>query len=196
MRLLVGICAAGRSARMEGLDKLTEPLPDGSTLLGRAVDAARHFDTLVALPPVDTPFYNARAKTIGETPYAIVLDAAQGHSQSVKALARAAGEYDGLIVLLADMPLVTDHHVASVAQVFQDLGGSHIVRAVDSDGRQGHPVAFPSAILPKLAELEGDAGARELIEAHGIKPVQFDGTAPTYDVNTRAEFDALVTWLR
>ena len=89
--------------------------------------------------------------------------AALGMASSLKIVALAAQErgVDALLILLADMPFVSVAHLRAL------LGHSaahpaHPVFSLAPDGVAQPPALFPSALLPALAALEGDKGARSL----------------------------------
>ncbi|WP_417248815.1 nucleotidyltransferase family protein [Celeribacter sp.] len=193
MRVLAGIAAAG-AAHRAGFDKLATPIArDGSdTLLSRVLFAAAGLDILVALPPRNTPYHAGRRAIIEPLPHVEVPER-NGMSGSLKALARAAldGGYDGLLVMLADMPDIGAGDIAKLLRVFSDFGGARIVRGATEDGHAGHPILFPAPLLVEFAALSGDQGARAIVEAHKAKLVVLDGNAALRDVDTRADFDAL-----
>ena len=51
-------------------------------------------------------------------------------------------------------------------RAFRKAGGTAIVRATH-DGKRGNPVILPRALFPAVAQLEGDTGARHMVEAEG-----------------------------
>jgi CTP:molybdopterin cytidylyltransferase MocA len=60
-----------------------------------------------------------------------------------------------------------------------------ILRAATADGRPGHPVLFPADLLPDLARLSGDEGARGVLKRHGARvtllPLKDDRAAVDLD---------------
>jgi molybdenum cofactor cytidylyltransferase len=75
--------------------------------------------------------------------------------------ARAHPEVDGLLVALGDMPWVEARHILSLVAAFRDRGD---LVAPRFDGHRGHPVVFGRDFFPELATVEGDAGARAIIQ--------------------------------
>ncbi|CAN7640601.1 molybdopterin-binding/glycosyltransferase family 2 protein [Rhizobium sp. LjRoot30] len=91
---------------------------------------------------------------------------------------------DGVLVMLADMPGVTSADLRSLAQAFRGAGGRAIVRAV-SNGKRGNPVILPRATYDALMKLEGDVGARHIVETCGLAVIDVDiGEAAHLDVDT------------
>jgi molybdenum cofactor cytidylyltransferase len=95
--------------------------------------------------------------------------------------ARAA---DGVLVMLADMPRVTADSLRLLIAAFREAGGLAIVRAV-SQGKRGNPVILPALLRDEVMRLEGDVGARHIVETSGLAVVDVDiGDAAHLDVDT------------
>jgi molybdenum cofactor cytidylyltransferase len=95
--------------------------------------------------------------------------------------ARAA---DGVLVMLADMPRVTADSLRLLIGAFREAGGQAIVRAV-SQGKRGNPVILPASLHDEVMLLEGDVGARHIIETSGLAVIDVDtGDAAHLDVDT------------
>jgi molybdenum cofactor cytidylyltransferase len=166
-RLIVALLAAGASARFGADDKLLadlggRPLLDHAARVGLTVPAAQHvFVARPAFPGHATPsgyvrLDNARA---GE---------GLGASLRLAALHAMAAGGEALLVLLADMPLVSAAHLAALLAMAGDDRPVMTRRPDgngdgDGDGGGGQPPAlFPAALLPALAALGGDKGARDM----------------------------------
>ncbi|TIT11109.1 MAG: 4-diphosphocytidyl-2C-methyl-D-erythritol kinase, partial [Mesorhizobium sp.] len=53
-------------------------------------------------------------------------------------------------------------------------------------GKRGNPVLLPRSLFAAIAHLEGDTGARHLVEAEGFDVVDVEiGKAASIDVDTR-----------
>lgn len=113
-------------------------------------------------------------------------DFASGMASSLKVglAAIEAQGLPGMMVLLADMPNVSSADIAALAQAYRKAGGKAIVRAV-SDGQRGNPVVLPAATFEALKALEGDIGARPVIESAGLAVIDVEiGSAARLDVDT------------
>jgi molybdenum cofactor cytidylyltransferase len=88
-------------------------------------------------------------------------EAAEGMASSIRAGLRALLECDtavnGAVFLACDQPAVTADHLRQLAK-----GGSEITVSAYS-GRKGIPAYFPVPSFPRLLDLQGDVGARDLI---------------------------------
>ncbi|WP_255561788.1 NTP transferase domain-containing protein [Pseudohoeflea coraliihabitans] len=112
-------------------------------------------------------------------------DHAEGIASSLKAGAGAIdGDPAGVMIVLADMPAVTAAHLDRLIDAFVAEGGQSIIRASDAD-RRGNPVILPARMAAEFRNLQGDVGARALIETSGYPVVDIDiGAAARLDVDT------------
>ncbi|WP_349958361.1 molybdopterin-binding/glycosyltransferase family 2 protein [Rhizobium sp. ZPR3] len=97
---------------------------------------------------------------------------------------RAAQKADGVLVMLADMPGVASDDLKVLMAAFREASGQAIVRAV-SGGKRGNPVILPRSVLNAVMRLEGDVGARHIIETSGLPVIDVEiGEAAHLDVDT------------
>lgn len=108
-----------------------------------------------------------------------------GMSTSVKAgIAACKPEVQGVVVALADQPLVSAEAVRRLVEAFE--GGAEVAVATYG-GRRRNPVLLSREIWPVLlGELSGDAGARVMLERHPelVTEVPCDEVADPADVDT------------
>lgn len=182
------VLAAGRASRMGegGRHKLLAEF-DGEPLVRRSVRQA--IEAEVGRVSVVTGHRGAEVTdALSGLDVEIVYnpDYASGMAASLKAgLATVeARALSGMMVLLADMPNVSSRDIASLVRVYAKSGGKAIVRAV-SDGQRGNPVILPAATFEALKALEGDIGARPVIESAGLGVIDVEiGPAARLDVDT------------
>ncbi|WP_254229077.1 nucleotidyltransferase family protein [Agrobacterium salinitolerans] len=113
-------------------------------------------------------------------------DYASGMASSLIAgfSAATARDIDGVIVMLADMPSVTAGDLNALIAAFRIAFAKAVVRAV-SRGQRGNPVVLPRSLHGAIMRLEGDVGARQLIETPGVTVIDLDiGDAARLDVDT------------
>ncbi|TIX38118.1 MAG: nucleotidyltransferase family protein, partial [Mesorhizobium sp.] len=113
-------------------------------------------------------------------------DFADGLSSSLKAgIAKVSADAAGAMIVLGDMPGVSSADLDRLIEAFRRSGGRSVVRAAH-DGRRGNPVLLPRSLFGAIAHLEGDTGARHLVEAGGLDVVDVEiGNAASVDVDTR-----------
>lgn len=179
------VLAAGRASRMKGDHKLLATF-DGKALVRRSVEAA-----LAARPARVLVVTGHRADEVEAELAGLTVDIlrnpdhAQGMSTSLRAGVSALSPgCDGIVVMLADMPHVTGADVRQLLDAFATAGGHAIVRAV-SGGKRGNPVVLPRTTFSAILQLEGDVGARHIVESAGLDVVDVEiGEAAHVDVDT------------
>ncbi|MBN9057396.1 MAG: NTP transferase domain-containing protein, partial [Rhizobiales bacterium] len=185
LSVAVLVLAAGRASRMQGSHKLLAAF-DGKALVRRSTEAA-----LAARPARVLVVTGHRAGEVEAELAGLGLevvrnpDHAQGMSTSLRAGISALGPgCDGVMVMLADMPHVTAADMRRLLDAFVAAGGHAIVRAV-SGGKRGNPVVLPRSTFPAVLQLEGDVGARHIVESAGLDVVDVEiGDAAHIDVDT------------
>lgn len=180
------VLAAGRSSRMGGPNKLVAHF-SGSPLIRRTVERA--LASKVSGTTVVTGHQAARIReALDGLDLAIVhnADFASGLAGSLKAGIAAVPEgAAGALIQLGDMPAVSSGDLDRLIGGFRKAGGQAIVRATH-DGKRGNPVILPRGLFGAVAQLEGDTGARHLVEAGLLPVVDVEiGEGASIDVDTR-----------
>lgn len=95
-----------------------------------------------------------------------------------------------LVVALGDQPMVGPAVVERLVAAWR-AGAGPVVRAAYS-GRPGHPVLFDGTLLPELAALGGDVGARGLLARRpgGVHLVEVGELGDDLDVDDEAGLEA------
>jgi molybdenum cofactor cytidylyltransferase len=164
MRLAALILAAGRSRRFGADNKLLASL-GGDAVIRRTVAAVRGagLDTIVA---VTGPDGDAIEAALADFSVRCVrcADDRDGLGYSI---ATGAGALDadsnGVMIVPADMPLLSSASLRMLISVFGAQGGRRIVHAADANGVQRNPVIWPRAMFENLGALHGSDGAKALI---------------------------------
>ncbi|WP_299416797.1 nucleotidyltransferase family protein [uncultured Sulfitobacter sp.] len=163
------ILAAGASRRMQGRDKLLEEI-DGTPLLRRQTLRALGLgcEVLVALPSAPHPRYDALAGL--DVVVVPVADAAEGMNASLRAgLAALPAQTKAVMLLLADMPDLTQDDLQTVLQAVDVKTDTLIWRATTSGGAMGHPVVFRASLFDDLKSLSGDSGASDVVKTYAMQ---------------------------
>jgi molybdenum cofactor cytidylyltransferase len=159
---IVGLLLAAGSGSRFGSDKLRHELPHGVPL---AVQAARHLKAAVPrIVAVVRPGADATARSLAAEgcEIAVCERAAEGMGASLACAVQAAGEADGYLVALADMPFVRP---SSIAAVRDALAAGATLAAPYFRARRGHPVGITGRLRADLERLSGDEGARKILAA-------------------------------
>lgn len=176
--------AAGRSSRMGVGNKLLSTFK-GETLVTRS--AARILGSNVAgsiavlghqADEISAALAGLDIKQIRNA------DFAAGLSSSLKAGIRAVPpSASGALITLADMPGLTTADFNRMIDAFVAAGGKSIVRATHA-GKRGNPVILPRSLFSEVEVLEGDTGARQIVEtASDVIDIEL-GQAASLDVDT------------
>jgi molybdenum cofactor cytidylyltransferase len=182
------LLAAGLGRRMGSVNKLLAEV-GGVPLVARAADALLASG---AAPVYVVVGHEAEAvrKALGDRRVQLVNNPAyeEGLGASLRvgiAAAQAGPAVDGALVALADMPFVQPRHIEQLLASFDPAGPFSICVPVH-ERKRGHPVLWSSRHFPEMAKLEGDVGARALLEAHAdlVLSVAVDDGAIHLDVDT------------
>jgi molybdenum cofactor cytidylyltransferase len=187
-KVAIVLLAAGMATRMgvDGGHKLLAEF-DGMPLIRRSALVAQNSNAASTVVVVGHREGDMRAVLSG-LPMRLIANPeyASGVASSLGAgfAAVADEDPDGVLVMLADMPRVTSDDLNRLISAFQCAGGSSVVRAV-SKGKRGNPVILPRSLNDAIFRLEGDVGARHLIEMSGLAVIDVEiGAAAHVDVDT------------
>ncbi len=190
MARIVGLLLAAGQGRRFGGDKLLQPLADGTPV---AVAAARALkaacaDSIAVLRPEQ----DALAALLEAEGLRVVRCAAarSGMGYSLAAGVAASRDARGWLVALADMPCI---RVATLQAVAELIGGGAALAAPSYAGRRGHPVGFAARWRDALLALEGDEGARAILEQSRflLHVLETDDPGVLQDVDSPADLAAL-----
>ncbi len=98
---------------------------------------------------------------------------------------------DGWIVALGDMPDIRPETIAAVLARLES-GATLAAPAAPRGGRHGHPVGFSRALLSELLALDGDEGARSIVQRHrdALVVVEVDDPGIFTDIDTPSDLEA------
>jgi molybdenum cofactor cytidylyltransferase len=185
------LLAAGLGTRFAAADpaggsKLLAALPDGRPV---ALAAAQHL--LAATPhvlAVIRPGKEVLAAVLREAGCEVLRAEAAERGMGASIAAAATHLLRGgatahlpaaVLVALADMPWIRQDTLARMAA----LSRRHAVTVPVHHGKRGHPVGFAAALLPELALLDGDTGARSVVATHAVHTVECDDPGVLRDVD-------------
>lgn len=162
--LHVLVLAAGAARRFGSPKQLVRV--EGRPLLHRAVAAATgvagHAVTVVL-----GAYADQLSALLRHSPVSMVINRQweEGLASSLRAGIRALpGTCEGVLVMLADQPNVTQADLARLASAWRAQPDWLI--AASYQGHTGVPAVFPRWTFASFAELRGDIGARVLLERH------------------------------
>jgi len=179
------LLAAGAGTRFGG-EKLLHPLEDGVAI---AAHAARNLlaatsDVVAVVRWGDFPLYDMLEQEGCQV--TMFQGAARGMGASLAhGVAQSRGA-DGWIVALADMPRIAPGTVRMVITAVQQ---GALIAAPVYKGERGHPVGFGATLRDELLKLDGDQGARALVERHrdSIQLIECDDPGVLFDVDRKSD---------
>ena len=163
------VLAAGSSRRF-GDDKRRARLDNGKMVLQQSTETALQcFDAvLLVLRYDDAEFAGDISSLINDDRLTVFLapGSALGMGHSLANAITEAGNWDGAFIFLADMPHISTHTLDLLKSAFIEHQSDHPIIVPDHGGSWGHPVGFHAAFFADIAALEGDQGARPVINNH------------------------------
>jgi molybdenum cofactor cytidylyltransferase/nicotine blue oxidoreductase len=193
----IAVLAAGRGSRLGGDD--AKPLVEwrGRPLLAWALDAATatQFDPIVVI----TGYERRQVRAVLGDRFGGFPGVDEAHNRHwrrgiASSLVAAVDYVDGftrvgaVCIGLADQPRVGTEAYLRLAAAYQD--GAELAVATYG-GQRGNPVLLARSLWGEARELEGDVGARVLMQRHDVVEVGCDDTGSPFDVDTYADLQAL-----
>ncbi|GAW47732.1 MULTISPECIES: nucleotidyltransferase family protein [unclassified Nocardioides] len=116
-------------------------------------------------------------------------DFGDGCATSIRsALAAVRDDADGVVLLLGDQPGVSADSIAALVSA----AGDHAVGVCAYDDGLGHPLWFHRSMFDTLTALHGDKAVWKLVDAgEDVLTVRVHGDIPP-DVDTWADYEALL----
>ena len=192
-RIAAVVLAAGTSSRMQGANKLLQPVA-GKPMVRHAVEAALASPAAPVIVVTGHEAVKVEAALSGlQVETVRNADFAKGQASSLKAgIAALPGDVDGAVILLGDMPLVSSGTIGRLIAAFNPGEGRAICVPVHQ-GRRGNPVLWAKRFFAEIAKLEGDEGAHRLIAAHAeeVSEVEVESDAIFRDFDTPESLERL-----
>ena len=187
--VFAAVLAAGESRRF-GRSKMLESV-QRETLVRRAANLAREVcgDCSILVAGHESAAVTSAA---GDAPQFVIVNDhyEQGIGGSIALAAKAVSHVaDALLLLLADQPLVTAHHLQALVSAWDGADG--VIVATAFSATMGPPVLFPHSTFDALGELTGDQGAKSLLQSSrfDVRTVPFEDAA--IDIDTPADLKKL-----
>ena len=177
--IAVVILAAGRSTRF-GSQKMIHCLFDGKTILQTSIDQYQKvFSNVTVVISNDSTL--ERSLKGSNVNIVVAKNADKGMSQSLIEGIQDQINADAWLIALGDMPYIkTD----TLEKLISQSTKNNIVVPV-CDGRRGNPVIFGCGFQSKILALEGDVGAKRVIDVNQSRAlkVQVDDEGVFHDID-------------
>jgi len=180
------VLAAGRSSRMGGPNKLLELL-HGKPLVRIVTEQALASRAKPVIVVTGHQADRVRAALSGlDVTFVANPNFADGIASSVKAgIAAVPADADGALIALGDMPLVDAGLIDRLIEALSPDKGA-LIAVPAAEGRRGNPVLWSRRFFDELMTLEGDVGARHMVQRHAeaVVEVEVDGQSAFMDIDT------------
>ncbi|MCC9625607.1 nucleotidyltransferase family protein [Thalassospira sp. MA62] len=183
------VVAAGASKRFGGRKQLADI--SGKAMVRHAIDAVS--DACRDLPFVVLGAYedeiaselNGHAHIVSNPKW----DQGMGQSiaTGIKAILDQAQEYEGVLIAVCDQVLLTADDYEKLINAFDRID----IAATAYEHGFGVPAVFPKTLWADLVHLDGDQGAKALINRRGQKVHVVDLPGALVDIDTPADLAAL-----
>jgi len=184
------VLAAGSGTRMQGRQKLLLDF-DGTPMVKHVIQAASEggcHQTVVV-------YASDEIKQVVDGAAELVFnpDALSGMASSLQAGLRALrSDMDAALVLLGDQPLVGSRTVAALLRAWRSEGSRPAVAVAQEDSGWAPPVLLSRELWDQLFELEGDAGARQILQGHPELLDIVPAPGRSDDIDTPADYAKIV----
>lgn len=118
-------------------------------------------------------------------PFCICENAQDGMANSlVTALRQLPTGTDAVVIALADMPFV---HIDTLLQIRASLIAGADIVVPTYQGQRGNPVGFAIKYLPQLLSLQGDRGARQILQIYPVTEIAVSDPGILRDIDVPAD---------
>jgi molybdenum cofactor cytidylyltransferase len=119
-----------------------------------------------------------------------------GQSAALKKAVESLSDVDGMMVFLADQPLIQEETIRLIFKEAQKQLGypeKKIVIQPSYFGEKGHPVVFSNTMLPLFEMLEGDEGGKRVIkQASDHQIISVVDAGILFDIDTKEDYQKLL----
>jgi molybdenum cofactor cytidylyltransferase len=186
LKVATVILAAGSSIRFGGAKQLASL--NGKPLLQFALDTANDSSvSYVFLVLGDYSDEILEQVKLGRAQVIYNPEYKTGIASSVRAgVNNLPDDTTGAIIMVGDQPFLKKEHLEKMIEEFKAGCGTKIV-ALSHQGEARNPALIPRELFPKLNELSGDSGARDLVKkSDQLSLLEVDDPAVFSDVDTQS----------
>lgn len=184
--IAIVILAAGASSRMQRIKQL---LPWGKgTLLGNAIKVASQSNSKAVYVVLGANAEAIRTQITTEVEWVENSNWAKGMGTSISCamnyLKQTKEVFDGVLLMVCDQPLIDTDYLNKMITFFKSSKNGIVATAYKN--KSGVPALFPKMYFKKLANLDGNLGAQEILAENSnniinINPKGKEGDLDTWD---------------
>ena len=182
------LLAAGQSKRMDGENKLTKEIK-GIPLIKLSVKniLASSIDELIVILGYQKEIIEKIIDKNERIKFAFNVNFENGMASSIKTgLNNLSEKTEAFFICLGDMPMVNSD---IYNQLIQSKNNKEII-VPTYKGQQGNPILFSKSIKEKIMTIQGDVGAKKILELNKNKilNVEVGNQSIRKDFNTKDDF--------
>ena len=182
------LLAAGQSKRMNGENKLTKEI-QGIPLIKHAVGNVLNssIDELIIVLGYQKEVIEKIIDKNERIKFAFNVNYENGMASSIKTgLINLSEKTEAFFICLGDMPMVNSD---IYKQLIQSKNNKEII-VPTYKGQQGNPILFSKSIKEKIMTIQGDVGAKKILELNKNKilNVEVGNQSIRKDFNTKDDF--------
>jgi len=184
------LLAAGQSKRMVGENKLAKKI-QGVPLIKHSVKniLAASIDELIIVLGYQKEIIEKLIDKNEKIKFVFNKDFESGMASSIKTgLDNLSEKTEAFFICLGDMPMV-NHDIYN--QIIRSKNNKEII-VPTYKGQQGNPVLFSNSMRNKIMHIQGDIGAKKILELNKDKILNLDinDQSITKDFNTKSNFNS------
>ena len=192
--IAVLIMAAGQSSRMKGIKQL---LPwNGTTLLQHTLNTILDIkkSKVFMVLGANSDLIEAELKLVKQ-PVALIKNEKwqKGLGSSIACgidfILKQEHTIDGILICLADQPLLTDVYYKKLLQIFRT--NDVAIVATKYPNKSGVPAVFSTKIAQELIHLNEDYGARRIMSKYKDNMIVVDAGEQLMDIDTPETYEHL-----
>ena len=194
-KIAVLIPAAGASKRIGSPKQLLKW--GSSTLLGHSIETAQQLNNLEIFVVLGAYYENIK-QTIEHFNVQVIKNKNWKHGLGssiacgMNHIIDDPCNYDGVLIMLADQPLIIPHYLNEMINQFQ-IGKDQIIATSYTNGKHGVPALFDKKYFKELTSLNDDLGAKDVIEKHSEFSSTITINPRIDDIDSMEEYTALYT---
>lgn len=171
-------------------NKLQLPFADGKPMaLVAAQNLLQAIPVCLAIIRPDQPALQTALRAIGIEVMVCdeqIQEMADSLAAAIRHTRSMTDAETGFVIALADMPFIKPETIQRVAHEISSGGD---IAAPTFRNQRGHPVGFSARYRDELESLQGDAGARSLLQKHArrISLLPCDDPGILIDIDTEAD---------
>lgn len=193
-KIIAIVLAAGMGRRFDASgeqNKLFQSLKDGRSVIQNTIqhvlDAG--LEVVVVLRSADQAVQLSALFPLSALQFLTCANASTGMAHSLAtAMTHLPPDVTGALIALGDMPSLQATTISAVANALQS--GAEIVVPCYRDQR-GHPVGFARRHFAELMRLQGDQGARRLLQTYPVLELVVDDPGVVLDIDTIEDLQRL-----